>query len=136
MLTTPDEFKGQKFWFIKLYPDSESLSTFQGLRLMNKIYEDDDGKWIRLKRPTEKVMRGELTRFSPVIVSDTSNNAITGPMGIGSEIEVDLTVYSSAMGSGSRLERITVTKLVPYVPKAKEDAPETRSEAPPSDLPF
>jgi hypothetical protein len=132
-LNEPDEFKGQKFWSINFYPDQASLATFQGLNLMNKIYEDEDGKWIRLKRPVEKRMRDEMVRFGPVVIVDTDNNVLSGPLGFGTEIEVDLTVYSSAMGSGSRLEKITVTKLVPYVPTAKEEAPK---ETPPSDLPF
>lgn len=135
----PDEFKGQRFWSINFYPDDASFGIWNTLGLhMNKIYEDEDGKWIRLKRPVEKTFkRGngfETIKFGPVPVVDPSNNVIPDIIGHGSEIDVDLTVYGSAMGSGSRLERITVTKLVPYTPKAKE--PSANAEPAPSDLPF
>lgn len=133
-LKKPDKFGN---WSIQLYPDTESLARFQTLNLKNEVNEDDDGKFIYLRRPVSKLMKGRVVEFTAPEVLDADGQPTDVNIGNGSDVTVKLTVYSgsSPRGSyvGSRMEAIRIDKLVEFVPQENKDIADRQE---PENLPF
>lgn len=108
-------------WSVTLYPDSPSLEIvreLQGDGLKNKIKRDDDGWYVKFKRPVEKDMGGKKVTF-PAPKITLNGEHFEGPIGFGSDIEVTLEVYKHRVPGGgnsvaARLESVDVLSLVPY----------------------
>jgi hypothetical protein len=122
---------------IKLYPTEESLNLFHTLKLKNGVKEDEDGKFITLRRPPQKKIGKKIVDFGPpkVFLGGEKFEEIIGD---GSDVTVDLEVYSYGdkgdnpygAGVGSRLEAITVDYVVPYVKKDGSSKDELDEEIP------
>lgn len=109
---TPDP----KFPFYKaqLYLDPESWDTFKksGLRLESKT--DDNGDYVIFRRPTEKIIKGELQKFERPRVFFAEGIEPTKDIGNESIATCNVSVYTSAKGNGHRLESVTIKKLVEF----------------------
>ncbi len=123
-LFEPDDYKGEKKWKFNLYPSDATLAEMKAAGLQNKVKEDDGeksgvtGKFVGLKRETEKKFNGVINRFEPPIVYDMKGDEITDPIiiGNGSEVEVLLEVYhTDRFGAGSRIQEVKIIDLIEYV---------------------
>lgn len=120
--TTPDPWNNYK---ITLYmdKDSDSLTKFQALKekgLKTELKKDEDGYYATFKRPTQKLMRGKITTFTPPAVVLADGTPLTdGLIGNGSDVTVKVVVYNyttpqKVQGVAVRLESIRVDNLVPF----------------------
>lgn len=131
-----DDFRGTKSWNMTLYLDPKSWQTFKAEGLQNKVKEDDEGKFISLRRPLVKPWKarpGEPSEFEAPIVrmSDGDLWDDNGPLlGNGSKVTVKLEVFNTRLGKGSRLAEVRVDELVEYV------KPEDSGEAADNVRPF
>lgn len=124
----PDSTFGDPAWKTDLYMDAANVEAFKALKVKNKVYRDDDGDFVHLKRDVEKTMKGQKVTFSPPIVSNKDGTPFTGnSIGNGSDLTVTLEYYSwpgrpgVLPGYGIRLHSLQVDNLVPYQPnKVKE----------------
>lgn len=118
----PDD-KYQNF-SLDLYLDKPSWAVFEesGLGLTPK--EDDDGKFIKLRRPVSKVIKGELVKFGPPAVFDKDKKEITDLIGNGSRVTVKVAVFDTVKGKGHRMEAVRVDELVKYAGNSDPGFPE------------
>lgn len=100
---------------IDLYMDKESFSAFElsGLQLTPK--EDEDGRFVRFRRPEEKMIKGEVIHYGPPKVVNSDNEVLPDTLiGNGSDVTVRVSVYDSTKGKGHTLEAIRVNELVEF----------------------
>jgi len=124
-LQAPDQWGN---WKLNLYPTSDSMATFKELGVKNTVKRDDDGDYIALRRPTQRVVKGKVLGLSPPVIVDKEGNPIEGVgIGNGSDLTVKLDYYSykspqGDSGKAIRLAGVRVDNLVPYNPS--NDYPE------------
>ncbi len=126
-LFEPDNFKGKEFWSVTLYPDPKSWEVFKAMRLQQKVKEDNDGKFIQLKRPCVKpwaVKHNENPRFDAPPVTDAAGNAwdTDNLIGNGSAGTLKVEVYHTKDGPGARIIAVRIDDWIEYI--APEAAPE------------
>lgn len=105
---------------LEFYPkDNETRKAIQALRTRNALKEDEDGfHFTFTKNPQD-------TRNPPIVVIDEEGNPVTDSIGNGSEIELTLQTYTwddrvgkdgevISAGTGARIVRVRILKLVPY----------------------
>jgi len=110
---------GEKFT-IDVYPDSDSFNTFYFSGSRTKIREDEDGRFIKLSRN----LKGPFAEASgPPQVVDENNQPFSKPIGNGSVVTCFVDVYPSKFGTGTRLRKVHVRKLVEYTPSSEPDLP-------------
>lgn len=152
MMYRPDEYMDKEFWKISFYPENEAVldkMKAKGVRL--KVYEDDgeksgvSGKYVVIKRPTEKEFKTGLVEFNPPSIYDRDGKGLvtydkeTGDrkgepvlIGNGSLVEVTVSIYDAKpYGKGTRLESVKILDLIEYNPEededdAEEDTPEEK----------
>lgn len=152
----PDEFRGAVRWGLDLIMDDDSeWKKFKDLGIQKKVKENENGKYFNVTRSTTKLMKGKLVHFTPPIIYDKDGQAIVSyvgedgkivrsyddadkvirrvgdpvMIGNGSEVEVTLSVYPTAMGPGNRLESIKIIDLIHYEkPEIQEEDREQKSE--------
>lgn len=120
-------------WSIRLYPDKPSLDVINQLikeGIKNELKRDEDGDYIKFKRPTSKEARdGRVIRFDPpecILADGTVYNDIVGDT---SDVTVRLEVYGgkAPFGGGTykaaRLGGVKVQNLVPYTPATMSQNP-------------
>lgn len=111
---------------LALFLESDQMATFKdsGSRLRPKVTED--GIYIQPKRKHKDIF--ESASGAPKVFNSDNepwDNERDGFIGNDSEVEVQLSVYDTKMGKGTRLEAVKVTNLVPYT-----RSPEAASEGP------
>lgn len=144
---TPDEFRGAVNWTLNLYPENDAeWDKIKKAGLQGKPKDDDgsssgvEGKYITLRRPTTKLMKGKLVYFAPPHIWDADGKPILKyvgadnkllnsydskdtkvtavgeqiSLGNGSVIDLRISVYPTAMGIGNRFEAIKVIDLIEY----------------------
>lgn len=122
-----DEYRGNTFWSMRLYPDPKSWELFYASNLMQKIKEDEEGKFVTLRRYTEKPWKlraGEDPAFSPPRVTD-KDGAEWGTdnlIGNGSGVTVKLEIYKAKDANGARIEGVRVDNWIEYEPPNDEVA--------------
>lgn len=124
-LFEPDEYKGVKSYSLTLYPDPKSWKVFREVALQQHIKEDEEGKFLRFKKPVKKpwkLKENESPNFDAPTVSTADGNAWPEDklIGNGSEVTVKIEVYDTKMGRGARIEGVRVDKWVEYK-KPEED---------------
>lgn len=116
-LITPDDKYGGS-WQVDLYPDTDSLKTFKNLNLELTVREDKETgePFVKLRRPCQKILKGELVNFDPPKVIDADNKPIGKDVGIGngSKATVKIVTFPTPKGNGHRLEAVQITDLVEY----------------------
>ena len=131
-LFEPDEYKGNRFWSFNLYLDPKSMKAFKESGLSNKVKEDEDGKFIKLRRNVNKPWKlkpGEAAEFTPPAIADPEGKDWPEDklLGNGSAVTAKLELYETSKGRGGRLEAIRVDNWVEY------DRPEEVTEEAPDD---
>lgn len=130
-LFEPDEYLGIKKWSMRLYPDPKSQQTLKAEGIQLRLNQDDEGKFITLKRPVLKKWKlraGENPEFDPPIVRTSEGKEWDMDMpslGNGSKVTVKLEVYPTVKGKGTRLCEVRVDELVEYVPPDAVEAEAT-----------
>lgn len=149
----PDEFSGAENWKVNFYPfDGGEWEKFQKTGLQNVPKEDEDGKFVTLRRPVKKLINDELVIFSPpeitgavnVSYQDDEGNPVRSYnkskpvkikvvgekeiLGNGTLVVLNISVYDTAKGKGGRFESLRVLDLV-GMPENKRDEPVTEDEA-------
>ena len=129
-----------KNWKIDLILDDKGLETFRKSELLLEIKEGDvknpktgkithfEGPTITLRRPQEKLIKGEKVAFDPPTVLDEHGEPFKEQtlIGNGSKVTCKVIVYDTMKGPGHRLEAVRVDHLIPYEAKEKsvdEDTP-------------
>ena len=123
-LLTPDEYDGEKFWRVTVYPDSDSLEIIHNLMkqgIKNVLKKDDEGYFMNFRRPCQMLRQGVLKPLDTPRVTGTPANELIGN---GSKGTVVLEVYgfSTRKGKAARLFAVDVTEFVPYSSTPKVDA--------------
>ena len=108
---------------IQLYPNKEGMEKYRSSGMQMKVNTDEDGEFIKLSRPVDKIINGELANFGPPEVVDSDNNVFSQIIGHGSKILVDIITYGTIKGVGHRFNKITVLEHVKYDPDADQEAP-------------
>lgn len=114
-LKTPDPKYGH--YSIDLYPSEKSWEIFDssGMQLTKRTSEN--GEYISLRRPAQKLIKGELVDFGPPKLLDKHNEPMDKLVGNGSEVTVKVQVYDTlTKGVGHRLESVRVENLITYNP--------------------
>lgn len=137
-LFVPDQL--YKCWSVVLYPNEQSYSKVLEMKkgqdgvqgILNMIKKDDEGYYITLKRPTEKLMRGKLNAFLPPVIVNADNtpfNAQGAAIGNGTDVTCKIEYYiyprpTGGKGSAIRLESVRIDNLVPFLKDSfnKEEA--------------
>lgn len=104
---------------VKLDPASRQLFDESGSKL--EYRKDDEGEWLKIRRPWEKKFGDKLKKFDPPVVLDKDGNVTDVLIGNGSDVTVKVEVYDTKKGKGTRLEAVRIDKLVPYAPPDKEE---------------
>lgn len=158
---TPDEFRGAVRWGLDLYMDKDDeWKKFKESGIQKKVKENENGKGFNLTRSTTKVMKGKMVYFTPPQILDKDGKVLVRyvdevgkdvrsyedpnkvirrvgdpvMIGNGSLIQVNVSVYPTAMGPGNRLEAIKIIDLIHYEkPEINEEdkeevGPETQTE--------
>lgn len=114
----PDE--KYKNYEVNLYMDEPSWDLFAKSGLQLKRREDETGKFVVLRRASEKIIKGELKKMGPPKVVDGVGRPIEDLVGNGSKIAVEVAVYDTAKGPGHRMEKVIVLELVEYGGKMQD----------------
>lgn len=135
-VVSPEEYEGDRFWSCTIHPTPESLEKVRDLQargIMNKMKKDEDGYYIKFKRPTERRKRdGGLIPFEPPKVYNSEKQIIDGlRVGNGSAGTLKLEVYGGDKPRrylAARLDSIMISSLVDYDPN-KDLSDEDRKRA-------
>jgi hypothetical protein len=78
--------------------------------------DKEGNEFIRLRRPVQKQIKGEMVEFDPPKVVDADGNDIPDDVliGNGSEAVVNVAVYDAGRYKGHRLQAVKITNLVEY----------------------
>lgn len=132
--TTPDQWGN---WTTNLYPNApDELDRFKHLKeekgLKNEIRKDDDGYFVILRRPQQKMMRGKVVGFDPPEIIDHEGKPFgTEIIGNGSEANVKIELYSYTPPQRKltefaiRWSGAKINKLVKYENKYSETTKST-----------
>jgi hypothetical protein len=142
MATETDYLSGVGYWckvhkpdakygnyVIDFYPDKASEKLMKDVGIQVTAKESEHGRYYRLRREAEGVVKGEAVAYGPpkVVIGTGKKNEngveITEDtkklIGNGSEITVKVSVYDTRKGKGHRMEAIRVDKLVEFVPSER-----------------
>lgn len=106
--------KTGKEYSIDLYPDEASMKAFKASGLQLKVREDEDGEFIKFRRPVSKMIKDELVELGAPKIIDEQNEDLDCLVGNGSEVTIKVTVYDTRMGKGHQFEGMKVHSLVEY----------------------
>lgn len=142
-LVNPDSAFGSSNWKLDLYPETEEAwNLIKESGIQKTVKESEHGKYISLTRPTYKMMKGSLVFFTPPAVEDKDGTVIVDYvdkelnkrvlsyeksaektitkrgtdvlLGNGTVATVNVAVYDTMKGKGSRLESVKVLDLVEF----------------------
>lgn len=143
-LFKPDtKYDENGIYSIQLYPDADGWDTYKRSGLNVRPKEDEDGKFITLRR--KKVVnfgKGDQDIGGPEVV-DAQNKALETLVGNDSTVTCKFETYQAGKYTGHRLLKVRVDNLVVYEkpqevegadPEA-EPAPKAAGKAP-KGLPF
>lgn len=128
-VSTPDPWGNFK---VTLYPNPESIEKFKGLGVKNVMKRDEDGDFVVLRCPQQKMIRGKIVAFPPPLVVNKEGNPMRDILiGNGSDVtvKIDHYTYKSPFGEAGkaiRLSGIRVDNLVPYTADRDMEADEER----------
>lgn len=107
----------------QFYPDIKTWDSIKnsGLALEAKQDREDGLDFIMLRRPVEKVIKGENVQFGRPKVYFEEGIEPTTNIGNDSEVVVNVVVYPAGRHIGHRLESVTVTHLVEYTAQGGND---------------
>ena len=117
-LQSPDDWGN---WKLNLYLTPESKKTFEDLKVKNHLKRDDDGDFVAIKRPVQKMIKGKVMGLAPPVIVDKDGTPTTEMIGNGSDVTVKCDYYSykspqGEPGNAIRLAGVRIDNLVPYTP--------------------
>lgn len=150
-----DEYAGAKRWMINAYPvDGKEWEKVQKSGIQTQTKEDEDGKYIVLRRPTSRVINDDLVMFCPPEITGAVNVQYTDPDGNkirsynkgdfkgdiilkgekknidnGSVAIVNFCTYDTRQGKGHRLESLKILDLVQRETQNDEPSDEEKDNA-------
>jgi len=116
-LSTPDEYNDELSWKINLYMSPEEFKRFKATGIQLKVKEDEEGKFVTFRRPTEIERKGEIVALEKPTLYQGPAGAETlfeGEIGNGSQVTVKVEIYDTKKGKGHRLIAVRVDELVEY----------------------
>lgn len=137
-LYEPDEYAGAKRYMVNFYPfDGAEWEKVQKSGIQSTVKEDEDGKYIVLRRPASKLIKDDLVIFCPPEITGAVNvhyvdkngekvrsynkgektvERVGDPvnLGNGTLVVVNFCVYDTRQGKGGRLENLKVLDLVVF----------------------
>lgn len=99
---------------LDLYLDDRSLRLFKKSGLQLQIRDNEDGIFVKFKRPAQKIIKQELVNQGPPEVIFTGGEEPGTLIGNGSKVNVTVSVYDTVKGKGHTWESLTVDELVPF----------------------
>lgn len=139
----PDEYqlpngKIEYVWSHLQYPDEKGLNTIRILQsqgMKNVLKHDEDGWYVRWRRPASKDIRGRLVHFPPPEVIDVEGKKAdpeTYLVGNGSHATTKLEVYSHKTpgGGSAKAARWLGSKINTLIPYEREEPEEEESIVP------
>jgi hypothetical protein len=103
---------------IDLHLDPSSLALFKDSGLQLELRDSDkDGQYIKLRRPVEKKIKGELVSMGPptvLIKRGEDYEPFPDNIGNGSTVLVKVRVFDTQRGKGHELDTVAVETLVPF----------------------
>ena len=120
----PETFGDESFWSVTVYPTPDGMKEIKKLKehpaIMNVLKRDEDGDYIKFKRPCQKRWGGQVRAFTPPLILDKDGKPLTDVLvGNGSDGVVKLEVYQFSkprVGRAARWESLRVDNLIPYEP--------------------
>lgn len=128
-LNSPDD--KYKNYYAEVYMDEGEATKVKTSGLQLTFKEDENGHYVKFRRPETKVIKGELVKFEPPKVT-LNDEVYEGIVGNGSEVLLNIAVYDTMKGKGHRLNSVKVLNLVEYTPPATEDTPRPETVAAPA----
>ena len=94
----PDESEYGVNWTIDIYMDKDNWALLKasGVRLgeiKNPVFPGENG--VKFKSPTEKVIKGDVSKFDPPKVTGPDDKPMDDLIGNGSVVEVVIAVYET-----------------------------------------
>lgn len=111
LFTPDDKYKNYK---IDLALDDKSKEVFVDSGMTMQAKTQDDGIYVTFRRPEAKLIKNEMVKFDPPLVTDGDGNKVEALVGNGSDVTIKVVVYDTVKGKGHRLEAVRVDKLIPY----------------------
>ena len=131
--TVPEVYGDERFWSVTVYPTTDGMkvvkSLYEAPPIMNRLRRDDDGDFIKFKRPCSKKFKGAITALLPPRIIDKDDQPITALVGNGSDGIVKVEVYSfnkPRVGRAARWDSLRIDNFVPYESKRDMLAEEER----------
>lgn len=99
---------------VDLYMDEKSFVKFAESGAQLTIRDGEEGRYVTIKRPHTKLIKGKAETMGPPETLDNNNDPFKGNIGNGSDVTIKLSVYDTAKGKGTRWDAIRVDNLVEY----------------------
>lgn len=132
----PDTKYAPGAYKIDIYLDKEGRDILKKTGLKLKVKEDDDGFFVTFQRKLGKWPDGNEIGAPEVL--DSAGAKFEKLIGNDSEVAVEVSVYQAGDFKGHRLNKVVVTKHVPYEKDEAGEAEESKEpgKAKPKGLPF
>lgn len=118
-LQEPDEKFGD--FRLDLHLDEANLAEYRKAGSQGRVKDDN---YVTFRRPNKRLTaKGDLMEFGKPTVTDQAGNAFTELIGNGSKVRINVSVYDTTKGPGTRLNSVVVLEHVPYSKPAGVVAP-------------
>jgi len=111
-LFSPDPSYGN--YSVTFYPDPPSVEKFKASGMKLEFKNDEDGDFVKLRRPHEKIIKNENQVFGRPKIFFPEGVEGTKDIGNGTKVEVTVVVYPAGRHTGHRLESVKVLELVRF----------------------
>jgi hypothetical protein len=112
------KYDPEGIYTINFYPKDVEAVKASGIQTSSR--EDEDGVYFTLRRKHEQLFGKKLEVLGPPEVKYQKLDYMDA-IGNLSEVIINVAVFDTRKGKGHRLERVTITKLVEYVPEVSAD---------------
>jgi hypothetical protein len=116
-LTKPDtKFNAEGIYSLDLFLDDISWDKFRESGVQLKVKEKNGQQFVTFKRPHKKLIKGEVVELGRPVILDQDDIELEEPplVGNGSRVTCKVSVYDTAKGKGSTLEKVRIDELVVY----------------------
>lgn len=127
-LIEPDQKYGN--FSIDVLLDDQQQAVYKAAGCQGKLRE---GYASFKRRPKVLTQKGELLDFGAPSVTDMTGKPIDKLLGNGSRVRVEVSVYDTSKGPGTRLNNVTVLDLVEFTPNKPQA---TEAQANKVNVPF
>ena len=109
-----DVFGGKEFYCVDLILEAGEADKLKASGTKLKVVKQEDGRFkVRFRR---NHLNERIPEFGgPPVVINKDGEDFTALIGNGTIITLKYTVYPTAMGNGTRMEKVRIDNLVEYV---------------------